>query len=98
MEDVDFACKTLDMFQQLALEDVDRIRKCVAAGEADNAHRLAHNLKSVASHVSAAKLREIAFEIEQAGALTRLQFITDHLADKLDIEARRCARTMFLQP
>jgi hypothetical protein len=40
--------------------------------------------------VAAGQLREIAFEIEQAGARRDLQFIADSLA-KLDAEAQRCA-------
>jgi Amt family ammonium transporter len=90
LDDPGFAGKTLEMFQQRALEDVERIRKCVAAGEAESAQRLAHNLKSVAAHVSAGQLGVIASEIEEAGARHDLQFITDHLSI-LDAEARRCA-------
>jgi len=51
---------------------------------------LAHNLKSVASHVAAGSLREIAGEIEQAGARRDMEFIAGHVT-KLDEEARRCA-------
>ena len=85
-----FAAKTLTLFEQRALEDVNRLRKCATDGEAEGAQRLAHNLKAVASHVSAAKLREIAFELEQAGARRDLQFVMENLA-KLENEARRCA-------
>jgi ammonium transporter, Amt family len=87
--DPKFAHKILDMFQRRAALDVKQLRKFVAAGEADNAQRIAHNLKSVASHLEAGELREIAFELEQAGARRDLQFIADHLA-QLDVEVRRC--------
>jgi Amt family ammonium transporter len=90
LDDAEFAGKTLEQFQQRAIKDVERLRECVAAGDAEIAQRLAHNLKSVASHVAAGRLREIAFEIEQAGARRDLQFIAEHLT-RLDVEARRCA-------
>jgi CheY-like chemotaxis protein len=87
--DPKFANKILEMFQQRAALDVEQLRKFVAAGEAENAQRIAHNLKSVASHLEAGELREIAFELEQAGARRDLQFITDRLA-QLDVEVRKC--------
>ena len=49
---------------------------------------LAHNLKSVAAHVSAGQLREIAFEIEQAGARRDIQFADRHRLARLDEEVR----------
>jgi two-component system sensor histidine kinase/response regulator len=90
LDDPEFATKTLKLFERRALEDVERIRKCVLAGETENAQRLAHNLKAVASHVSAGELQGIAFQIEEAGARRDLQFIAERLIE-LDAEARRCA-------
>jgi Amt family ammonium transporter len=89
LDDPEFAGKTLELFQDRAIADVERIRQCVAAGEAKNAQRLAHNLKSVASHISAEQLREIVFSMETAGARSDLQFIAERLSD-LETEARRC--------
>jgi two-component system sensor histidine kinase/response regulator len=89
MSDVGFARMTLEKFQQRAIEDVELLRRGVAAGDAGGVKRLAHNLKSVAAHVAAGPLRKIAFEIEQAGARKDLDFIT-HQLGLLDEEARRC--------
>jgi ammonium transporter, Amt family len=89
MGDAGFAVRTLQQFEQRAIDDVQRLRNCVTGGESENAQRLAHNLKSVAGHVAAASLRQIALEMEQAGARHDLQFIGDQL-EKLDQEARRC--------
>ncbi len=89
MDDPDFASRILKLFERSAVKDFEQLGKFVAVGEAENAQRMAHNLKSVASHVAAGRLREIAFELEQAVRCRDLQFITEHLA-KLDIEVRRC--------
>jgi CheY-like chemotaxis protein/HPt (histidine-containing phosphotransfer) domain-containing protein len=90
LDDSTFASETLDQFSQRAVEDVERLRLCVSQGQSENAQRLAHNLKAVASYVAAGQLRNIAFEIEKAGAQRDLQFIEEHLT-ALDNEAKRCA-------
>ena len=88
--DAAFARTTLELFQQRALADVDRLKKSLVECDAVTVNNLAHNLKAVAAHVGAAKLRAITFEIEQAGARQDLQFAQQHLAD-LAAEADRCA-------
>jgi CheY-like chemotaxis protein/HPt (histidine-containing phosphotransfer) domain-containing protein len=90
MNDAAFAAQTLEKFHQRALKDVELLRRGVADGDVERTTRLAHNLKSVAAHAAAAPLRQLAFEIEQAGARRDLKFIADQLA-ALDEEARRCA-------
>jgi len=90
MRDAAFATRLLEKFGQRACEDVERLRAGVASGDAAGTGRLAHNLKSVAAHVSAEKLRAIAFEIEQAGGRRDLQFMEKQLT-LLEDEARRCA-------
>jgi PAS domain S-box-containing protein len=90
MSDVSFAVQTLEKFHQRALGDVELLRQGIADGDIEKTTRLAHNLKSVAAHASAAPLRKIAFEMEQAGARRDLQYMAEQLAD-LDREARRCS-------
>jgi PAS domain S-box-containing protein len=89
MQDASFATELLEKFAKRASEDVNRLRAGAAARDFTGTERLAHNLKSVAAHVSADKLRDIAFAIEQAGATSDLQLIEQQLP-LLDEEARRC--------
>jgi signal transduction histidine kinase/CheY-like chemotaxis protein len=86
----EFAIQTLEKFGRRAAEDADLLCRAVAAGNAGETARLAHNLKSVASHVEAEELRKIAFEIEQAGMRGDLSFVERHLSD-LHEQTRRCA-------
>jgi Amt family ammonium transporter len=90
LQDVGFAKSLLEKFGKRAIDDLARLRAGVASGDAAGAERLAHNFKAVAAHVSAEKLRAIAFEIEKAGARRDLQFIEQQLSN-LDDEVRRCA-------
>jgi len=90
MRDSDFATRTLEKFSSRAMGDVEELRRGVAARDVEGATRLAHNLKAAAGHVAAASLRKIAFEIEQAGVRSDLEFIEQNVA-ALDVEARRCA-------
>ena len=90
MKDTKFACQTLDKFKRRAIDDLELLQKTVADGDADKIRHLAHNLKAVAAHVGAKSMKKFAFEIEQAGARSDLQFIEQHLAPLAE-EARRCA-------
>jgi CheY-like chemotaxis protein/HPt (histidine-containing phosphotransfer) domain-containing protein len=91
MSDADFAVKTLEKFGKRAMDDTGLLRAGVIAADLTGTTRLAHNLKAVAAHVGAAPLRQIAFEIEQAGIRRDLQFMQEQLT-RLDEEAARCAR------
>ena len=90
LQDANFARNLLEKFAKRSAGDLVRLRAGVASGDAAGAQRLAHNLKAVAAHVSAEKLRAIAFEIEKAGARRDLQCIEQQLS-QLDAEVRRCA-------
>jgi PAS domain S-box-containing protein len=90
LQDAAFATSLLEKFAKRSAGDLTRLREGLASGDAAGAQRLAHNLKAVAAHVSAEKLRAIAFEIEKAGAQRDLQFIEQQLS-QLDDEVRRCA-------
>ena len=90
MDDKSFASQTLKDFALRAAHDVDLLRRTALSGDTLEVKRVAHNLKSVAAHVGAGSLREIAFEIEQAGARADLQFMELALT-RLDVETRRCA-------
>jgi CheY-like chemotaxis protein len=90
LNDGNFACQTLEKFQERAIRDVELLRARIAAGDVDGTTRLAHNLKAVAGHVAATPLRKIALEIEQAGERRDLQLIERQLT-ALEKEARRCA-------
>jgi Amt family ammonium transporter len=89
MQDADFARRTLEQFEKRTIEDVHRLERSIAEADAHLINRLAHNLKSVAAHVGAEKLRAIAFEIEQAGARCDLSMIEAQLG-ALCLEAQRC--------
>jgi HPt (histidine-containing phosphotransfer) domain-containing protein len=89
LNDPAFAVKILGMFQRRTLDDVKRLRDLVSASEPEGAQRLAHDLKSVASHIAAGNLRNIAFELEQTGSRRDLAFISARL-QKLDDEIRKC--------
>jgi HPt (histidine-containing phosphotransfer) domain-containing protein len=93
LQDPSFATELLEKFGKRASEDVGRLRAGLAAGDFAAAERLAHNLKAVAAHVSADKLRDIAFEMEQAGAQHDLQFMEQQLT-LLDEEVRRCTASI----
>jgi CheY-like chemotaxis protein/HPt (histidine-containing phosphotransfer) domain-containing protein len=90
LSDAAFACKTLELFEQRALGDVDRLHESLVEHDSRKVNNLAHNLKAVAAHVGAMKLKNIAFEIEQAGAQQNLEFVEQQLTE-LAAEARRCA-------
>ncbi len=90
MRDTEFATQTLEKFQRRALDDLDLLRRGVAAGDAEGTTRLAHNLKAISAHVAAGALNRIAFEIEQAGSRHDLGFIEEQL-ERLGVEARRCS-------
>jgi CheY-like chemotaxis protein len=88
--DGDFAIETLERFARRAAEDTVLLCQAVASQDAVETARLAHNLKSVASHVEAVDLRKIAFEIEQAGIRGDLPLAERQLGILLE-QARRCA-------
>ncbi|MGA2230302.1 MAG: ATP-binding protein [Tepidisphaeraceae bacterium] len=88
--DGEFAVETLERFARRAAEDADLLCQAVASRDAVETARLAHNLKSVASHVEAVDLRKIAFEIEQAGIRGDLSHAERQLAI-LQEQTRRCA-------
>ncbi|HET6249865.1 MAG TPA: ATP-binding protein [Tepidisphaeraceae bacterium] len=90
MKDAAFAKRTLEKFDRRASEDVELIRKGIAAGDLEGATRMARNLNSVASQVSAAALGKIAWEIEQAGARHDATFALEQL-ERLAREAKRCS-------
>jgi len=90
MSDAEFAVETLEQFHERAISEVDLLRRELAAGDADNIKRLAHNFQAVAAHVSAGALRSVAIEIEEAGARRDFDFISRELS-RLDAEAKRCA-------
>jgi len=90
MRDVDFTARTLEKFGHRAVDDIGRLRSAVVAKDADTTTRLAHNLKAVATHVSAKALTALAAEIEEAGIKHDLAFIEQALI-QLEQEAKRCA-------
>jgi CheY-like chemotaxis protein len=90
MHDPLFASQALEKFQQRIIQDTEKLRQDVSAGALADVTRMAHNLKSVAAHIAAGPLRQIAFEIEQAGVRKELDSIAAQL-QKLDAEAQRCA-------
>jgi CheY-like chemotaxis protein len=90
MQDEAFAKRTLEKFARRAIEDVEMLRRGIAAGDMEAAARVAHNLNAVANHVAAVPLGKIAFEIEQASAHRDADFLTEEL-ERLADEARRCA-------
>jgi PAS domain S-box-containing protein len=90
MSDAEFAVETLQQFHERAIGEVDMLRRELAAGDADNIKRLAHNFQAVAAHVSAGALRALAIGIEEAGARRDFDFVARELSG-LDEEAKRCA-------
>jgi signal transduction histidine kinase/CheY-like chemotaxis protein/HPt (histidine-containing phosphotransfer) domain-containing protein len=90
MRDADFASRTLEKFKHRAIEDVELLRRGIAAGNAKDVTRVAHNLKSVAAHVAADSVRRIAFKIEEADLGRDLELIIQQVV-LLEEEARRCA-------
>jgi signal transduction histidine kinase/CheY-like chemotaxis protein len=89
MKDVEFANESLEEFKQCVMNDVGHLRQRIANGAVAEATRLAHNLKSAAAHVAAGPLRDIAFDIEQAGIRKELAAVAAQM-QKLDEELQRC--------
>ncbi|MGA2230308.1 MAG: response regulator, partial [Tepidisphaeraceae bacterium] len=90
MRDADFATRLLEQFDRRAAQDIDLLRRGISTGDIEGTTRRAHNLKSVAAHIGAGGLREIALEIEQAGARGDAGLVQRHV-QRLADEARRCA-------
>jgi two-component system sensor histidine kinase/response regulator len=62
----DFYLKSLHAFRQDFAGSSERLSVALAAGERDEARRLAHSLKSVAASLGATSLSEAARQLEQA--------------------------------
>lgn len=91
MGDVTFATTTLEKFRELAEVEVARLSEVVRSANIGETRRLAHNLKAVAAHVGAVRMRKAAFEIEQAAFRGEMNNVQEALT-RLDGEARACAR------
>jgi len=85
----EFGEKLIAKFCSQAPADLDKLEKSVAAGNVEEATRLAHGLKGAASYVSADAFRKVAAQLEELG---RAHDLSDAAAclNELRAELRRC--------
>jgi HPt (histidine-containing phosphotransfer) domain-containing protein len=86
----EYAIRTLEKFSQRSIQDVHELTN-LPPEQTARVRNLAHNMKAVAAHVGAARLRRIAFEIERAADRANIELIEQTLPN-LVAEARRCAQ------
>jgi len=90
--------RLLDMFVTHHADDMTAIRAAVAAGQGDEARRLAHSLKGAAATLGAGALREKALDVEMAA---RAGLGADEMAamlEALDAELAALVATLRALP
>jgi two-component system sensor histidine kinase/response regulator len=94
MGDRELLDRIIIKFAEQSAADLDRLEQSIAAGDTRQVERLAHGLKGAAANLSAARLRELAAEMEAraraaslesaavvlAGLRTELQHFLDYTA------------------
>ncbi|MDI9569648.1 MAG: Hpt domain-containing protein, partial [Pseudomonadota bacterium] len=78
-------------------KQITALQNYLEAGDADGAVRLAHTIKGASANVSADAMRELAFELEQAGRAKDLQSMEARLQDLAAVfeEFRKEAETVL---
>jgi HPt (histidine-containing phosphotransfer) domain-containing protein len=77
--------KMVKIFLEDSSDNLDALRNCLEAGDAEGVTLQAHSIKSAAAYIGGEALRAAAFEIEKAGKANDLGGVT-RLLPELDIE------------
>jgi two-component system sensor histidine kinase/response regulator len=89
LSDEAFARQTLEKFERRAARDLELLRRGIEGGDSSGVSRVAHNLRSVAAHISAERFKKIVQDIENSAMEQDTHFLLQKLSE-LDEEAKRC--------
>jgi two-component system sensor histidine kinase/response regulator len=89
LSDEAFAMQTLEKFEKRAARDLELLRRGIEGGDPAGVTRVAHNLRSVAAHISADQFKKIVQEIENSAMEQDTNFLLKKVSE-LDEEAKRC--------
>jgi CheY-like chemotaxis protein/HPt (histidine-containing phosphotransfer) domain-containing protein len=81
LDDETLACAVVEGFLDEMPNEIESLRRCALAGDADGARRQAHSIKGASANVGGEALRAVAYAAEKAGQAGDLPAIMAHMPD-----------------